>query len=134
MTGANFSVTGEGGVPHHHHRHCHHSKLHHPNSIILLVPVVDTASCDWRHALHRLIGILNWKTAGGQRKYRHPQDCHTRTTDKCVSCNPSHRRETLTMLKCRKMVVGAILFACSLPSGCSSHFHQVLQRATNSTI
>lgn len=31
------------------------------------MPVVDTESCDWRHALHRLIGILNWKTAGGGR-------------------------------------------------------------------
>lgn len=104
MTGANFSVTGEGGVPHHHHHHRHrHSKLHHPNSIILLVPVVDTASCDWRHALHRLIGILNWKTAGGKRKYHHPEDCHTKTTDKCVSCNPSQRREMLTMQKCSKM-------------------------------
>lgn len=128
MTGANFSVTGEGGVPHHHHRHHRrrHSKLHHPNSIILLVPVVDTASCDWRHALHRLIGILNWKTAGGKRKYRHPEDCHTKTTDKCVSCNPSQRREMLTMLKWSKM----------LRSDSTRMFptQQVLQRATNSTI
>lgn len=75
MTGANFSVTSEGGVP--------HSKLHHPNSIILFMPVVDMASCDWRHALHRLIGILNWKTAGEKYKYRHPENHHMTARDTC---------------------------------------------------
>lgn len=91
MTGANFSVTSEGGVP--------YSKLHHPNSIILFMPIVDTASCDWRHALHRLIGILNWKTAVEKCKYRHPENCHTKTMNKCVNSNPSQRHEMLTMLK-----------------------------------
>lgn len=56
-----------------------YSKRHHPNSIFLFMPVVDTASCDWRHALHRLIGILNWKTAGEKCKKRHPEHCHKRT-------------------------------------------------------
>lgn len=79
MTGANFSVTSEGGAP--------HSKLHHPNSIILFMPVVDTSAYDWRHALHRLIGILNWKTAGEQCKYHHPENCHTKTMNKGVNSN-----------------------------------------------
>lgn len=49
-----------------------HSKLHHPNSITLFMPVVDTASCDWRHALHRLIGILNWKNSRGTLQISSP--------------------------------------------------------------
>lgn len=91
MTGANFSVTSEGGVP--------RSKLHHSNSIILFMPVVNTVSCDWRHALHRLIGILDWKTAGEKCKYRHPENCHTKTTFKSANSNSSQRHEMLTMLK-----------------------------------
>lgn len=91
MTEANFSVTSEGGVP--------HSKLHHPNSIILFMPVVDTASCDWRHALHRLIGILNWKTAGEKCKYRHQENHHMKTMNMCVDSDPWQRHEMLTMLK-----------------------------------
>lgn len=89
MTGANFSVTSEGGVP--------HSKLHHPNSIILFMPVVDTASCDWRHALHRLIGILNWKTTGEKCKYHRPENHHMKTTNKSVDSDPWQRHEMLTM-------------------------------------
>lgn len=92
MTGANFSVTSEGGAP--------HSKLHHPNSIILFMPVVNTASCDWRHALHRLIGILNWKTAGEKCKYRRPENHHTKTMYLCVDSNLWRRHEMLTMLIC----------------------------------
>lgn len=83
-----------------HHCHRHHCKLHHPNSIILFMPaIVDTAPCDWRHALHRLIGILNWKTAGEKHKYRHPEDCHATAADKGVNFNLSTRHEVLTMLK-----------------------------------
>lgn len=82
-----------------HHRR-RRSKLHHPNGIILFMPaVVDTAPCDWRHAVHRLIGILNWKTAGEKHKYRHPEDCHATAADKGVNSNPSPRHEVLTMLK-----------------------------------
>lgn len=91
MTGANFSVTSEGGVP--------HSKLHHPNSIIPFMFVVDTASCDWRHALHRLIGILNWKTMGEKCKYRRPENPHMKTMNLCVDSNLCQRREMLTVLK-----------------------------------
>lgn len=82
--------------------HCcrHHSKLHHPNSIILFMPaVVDTAPCDWRHALHRLIGILNWKTAGEKHKHRQRDDCHATAADKGVNFNLSKTHEMLTMLK-----------------------------------
>lgn len=83
-----------------HRRSRHHCKLHHPNSIILFMPtVVDTEPCDWRHALHRLIGILNWKTAGEEHKYRHPEDCHNTGVDKGVNFNLSLRHEVLTMLK-----------------------------------
>lgn len=89
MTGANFSVTGGGGAP--------HSKLHHPNSITLFMPVVDTASCDWRHALHRLIGILNWKTAGERCKYHHPENCHAKTMNKNVNSSPNHQWEMITI-------------------------------------
>lgn len=79
MRAANFSVTSEGGAP-----HSHHSKIHHPNSIILFMAIVDTASCDWRHALHRLIGMLNWKTAGEKCKYCHPEIHLTESMMLCV--------------------------------------------------
>lgn len=68
------------------------------------MPVVDTESCDWRHALHRLIGILNWKTAGGLweegrdggGRYHHPENCHAETMNKNVNSTPKRRCDTIT--------------------------------------
>lgn len=59
-------------------------------------PLSITASCDWRHALHRLIGILNWKTAGEKCKHRCPENHPTKTMNMCVDSNP-WQRHMLTM-------------------------------------
>ena len=89
MTGANFSVTSEGGVP--------PSKLHHPSRIILFMPVVDTAFHDWRHALRRLIGILNWENSRGEVQISSPKELPHE--DQRANSNPSQRHKMLTVLK-----------------------------------
>lgn len=101
-----------------------HSKLHHPNSITLFMPVVDTASCDWRHALHRLIGILNWKTAGERCKYHHPENCHAKTMNKNVNSSPNHRREMITIWSSRYSQV--VFFREQLQSQSKSCFRYLL--------
>lgn len=83
MTGAKFSVTREGRLP-----STPHSKLHLLTALFFSMRIVDTASCDWRHALHRLIGMLNWKTAGEKSKHCLPEIRHTRSRNICVISNP----------------------------------------------